>query len=89
MSEISLGVGGRGLLPGRDHDTFGLGYYYSAVSDDLPDILNVDDAQGVELYYNIHATPWLRITPDIQFIDSGFDSVDDAWVLGLRVRMDF
>ena len=32
----SFGIGGRGMLPGRDHDRFGIGFYYTNFSDDLP-----------------------------------------------------
>jgi porin len=28
---VSGGIGGRGLVPGRHNDTFGLGYYYDSV----------------------------------------------------------
>ncbi len=89
----SLGVGGKGMIPGRDNDTFGVGYYYIAVSNKLGpilDTLTASDEQGVELYYNIAVTPWLHITPDIQVIDSGRNKYSDtAVVFGLRMKIDF
>ena len=87
----SIGVGGKGIIPGRDHDRFGVGYYYAKLSDDLPRILNKGSEQGVEVFYNFQITPWLTITPDLQVIfDPGADSRrDTAVVAGVRVQMSF
>jgi porin len=35
----SIGFGGKGMIPGRERDTFGIGYYYLRVNDDLPGFL--------------------------------------------------
>ncbi len=88
----SLGVGGKGIFQGRDNDTFGLGYYYIDLSDDLPRILNVSSEQGVELFYNFEITKSIHITPDLQWIidpGAGFESRDDALVFGVRLQMSF
>ena len=48
------------------------------------------DGTGVEFYYNVQVTPWLNVTPDLQYIRpelSRFTSGDDAFVYGLRVNM--
>ncbi len=31
----SFGLGGKGVIPGRDQDRFGIGYYYLKISGDL------------------------------------------------------
>ncbi len=86
----SIGIGGKGVIPSRDHDTFGLGYYYAHMSYDLPALLSIGDEQGVELYYNFEVTPWLHITPDLQYIiDPGGGADDDALVYGIRTVMSF
>ena len=85
---LSCGVGGNSPLNGRQADTFGAGWYYAPLSDELPGILLQDHGQGVELFYNYAATPWMYITPDIQFIDPARRGVDDAVVIGLRVLMN-
>ncbi|MFI5340142.1 MAG: carbohydrate porin [Candidatus Methylomirabilales bacterium] len=99
----SIGLGGKGLIPGRDRDTFGIGYYYLVLSDKLPQLIQrvTRNEQGVELYYNVAVTPWLHITPDIQIISPTRKSVDitivppsqksvnTTVVAGLRVKMDF
>lgn len=88
----SLGMGGKGMIPGRDNDTFGVGYYYLAVSNKMGPVLSslANDEQGIELYYNIAITPWLHITPDIQIIDPGRSHYSDtAVVAGVRMKIDF
>ncbi|MCH7914992.1 MAG: carbohydrate porin [Deltaproteobacteria bacterium] len=77
----SVGFGGKGVIPGRDQDRFGIGYYYLKISSDLrgtfPPLLRnrigLEHEQGVELFYNIAVTPWLHVTPDLQIIDAGRD----------------
>ncbi|MBI1824770.1 MAG: carbohydrate porin [Planctomycetes bacterium] len=88
----SFGVGGKGVVPERDNDTCGLGYYNVNLSDDLPAILGVHSEQGVELFYNIEVTPWFHLTPDLQFIvnpGGGFQDRDVAVVYGVRGQMSF
>ena len=86
----SLGIGGQGIIPNRDNDTFGLGYYYVDMSDNLPSFLNITSEQGAELYYNIEITPWMHITPDLQvIIDPGGNDNDVAVIYGLRMQMTF
>ena len=86
----SIGIGGKGILEDRDNDTFGVGYYYLDMSDDLPSLLGLSSEQGIELYYNIEVAPWLHITPDIQYIiDPGGGAYDDAIAVGVRMQMNF
>ena len=88
----SLGLGGKGLVPGRPKDTYGAGYFLENLSDDLPAILNTSDEQGIEVFYNIEVTPWLHITPDLQVIvrpGGGFRDRETAIVYGLRMQVSF
>jgi porin len=69
----SIGVGGKGVIPGRTLDGFGIGYYYINVSNPkftgpLADRDFLRDEYGVEAYYNFAITPWMKLTPDIQII---------------------
>ena len=86
---LSGGIGGKGIIPGRDNDTFGVGYYYISISSELPAIFNLDDEQGFELFYNVEVTPWFHVTPGLQVIDPGPKSSDTAVVLALRTVMTF
>ncbi len=43
------------------------------------------------LFYNLQATPWLNVTPDVQWIrpSAGALATDNAFVYGLRVNVTF
>ncbi len=91
-SFYSIGVGGKGIIPERDNDRFGLGYFYTKWSHiSLTNALGISNSQGVELFYNIEVTPWLHITPDLQVLvnPGGVDDRDVAIVYGLRAQMSF
>jgi len=87
----SAGVGGRGIFPSRDLDTFGVGYYYSAIQTTLiSNVLGVDDrTQGFEAFYNVAITPATRLTFDVQVVDSPSVGIDTAVILGMRLGIAF
>jgi porin len=89
-SFYSIGIGGKGIIPGRDNDTFGIGYFYVGLSDDLKNLSDtLEDSQGGEFFYNFEVAPWLHITPDLQIIDSSRENVNTAYIAGVRVKIDF
>ncbi len=50
----SIGLGGKGLIPIRPLDQFGIGYFYGTVGTaQIPSSLGFHDIQGFEAYYNI------------------------------------
>lgn len=90
----SVGLGGKGMIPGRQHDQFGIGYYYlwnttPQRSSDLGHVDNffADNTQGFEVFYEIAITPWMRLTPDLQIIDPAAENVDTVWVAGVRLEL--
>jgi porin len=86
----SLGLGGKGIIPGREDDSFGAGYYYLGYSDELPGRLpRGDHEQGWELFYDAAVTPWMSIGADLQFVGSPLDGVDTAVVGGIRTQIRF
>ena len=85
----SLGVGGKGVIPGRELDRFGLGYYYMTLSDKRIGLLTDDDEQGVELFYNMAVTPAFELSLDLQVIDGAVKKTDTAVVGGVRARLVF
>ena len=86
----SGGIGGKGILPGRENDTFGAGYYYLRYSDNLPGFAALDDhEQGWEIFYDVALTPWFSVAADVQFVESAIDQLDDAVIGGLRGRIRF
>jgi len=91
---VSAGLGGQSPIPGRGADTFGIGWYYAKTSSELGRLAQsllgpVGDGQGAELFYNIAATPWLHLTPDLQILKSAVERLDTAIVLGFRAKADF
>ncbi|MBC2714770.1 MAG: carbohydrate porin [Desulfobacteraceae bacterium] len=85
----SFGIFGTGVIPTRNRDTFGIGYYYTGVSDDTPGYPDIiSNAEGFEFFYNFEVTPWMHITPDIQVISSAFNDINTAIVGGVRVKID-
>lgn len=87
----SIGLGGKGLLEGRDNDRFGVGYYHIGLSDELGTIISnrFGDSDGFEVFYNIEITKSLHITPDFQIINPSNESRDTAYIAGFRVKIDF
>lgn len=87
---ITGGLGGKGLFPGREADMWGAGVYYIDMSNTgLLEGLRVDDEVGVEAYYAVAITPAAYLTFDAQWIDQALPTADDAVILGLRLRLEF
>lgn len=89
----SAGASYKGLLPTRDKDTLAFGVAQGIVSGDYRRQIDgtADRETAYELYYAIQATPWLVVTPDMQFINQPGGNQDsrDAWVFGIRLRVNF
>jgi porin len=89
----SAGISGTSPFAERKADTFGVGYFYVGVSDPLkslaPNLFPLQNESGVELYYNVQATPWCQITPDLQVIDPFRERADSSLLFGLRAKIDF
>jgi porin len=101
----NVGVGGKGIVPGRPDDSFGIGWAHTQFSgnfvpflrDNLDLGLSKEDA--VEMYYNASVTKWLTATLDLQIINPALkktlDSagqlkdVNTALVAGLRLYARF
>ncbi|MEK6257870.1 MAG: carbohydrate porin [Planctomycetota bacterium] len=89
----SVGLSGSSLIASREADTFGVGYFYTGLSQEVKTLtaplLLLDDEQGVEMYYNIAVTRWFALTADVQFINPANERRDTAVVPGLRAKLDF
>ena len=101
----SMGVGGKGVVPGRPRDTFGVGWARTEFSDDfLPFLrerlgLGLEREDAVEIFYNASITSWLNATVDLQIIEPALkkkltssgqlENADTAVVAGLRLYMRF
>ena len=98
----SFGLSGVGLIPGREYDQFGLGWYYVGISSQLRDRINSSEVltnvltsdgaseNGLEFYYNFAITPAIQLTADVQYIfNPEFAREDHALVLGGRLQVAF
>jgi porin len=99
------GIGGKGVVPGRPDDTFGLGLSRTQFSSAFVPFLRqhldigLQQEDAIEIYYNAAITQWLNLTPDLQIIDPALKrtlnssgqlaNVDTVVVVGLRLRARF
>ncbi len=88
---LAGGVGGRGLLPTRPNDSFGIGYFFVDLKGGVvANLIGLKSAeQGMEIYYEAEITPWFHVTPDLQIVDPGLSASDTAVILGLRGNITF
>lgn len=81
-----------GVMPGRELDTMGAGYFYDGLSNNfqrlVSPVVNLQDVHGAELYYNAAVTPWFRLTTDLQVIDNANVNQDTVIAVGLRANID-
>jgi carbohydrate-selective porin OprB len=91
----SLGIGGYGMIPGRDYDQWGIGWAGTHISSDLRDdvrLLGIDlnsFEHAFEVFYNFQVTPAAHLSVNGQVIDSALESLDTAYTLGARLQLDF
>jgi porin len=75
----NVGVGGKGIVPGRPEDTFGIGWSLVDFSDSFVPFLRqqlslgLDSESAVEMYYNASITRWLNASLDLQIVNPGLD----------------
>jgi len=92
---LSTGIGGSSPIGRSRGDTFGVGWFYVGASDQFGPVptalFGPRDGQGIECFYNIQATRWLNITPDLQWIRPGLGAIStaDAFVYGIRANATF
>ncbi len=88
---LAGGIGGRGILPSRPNDSFGIGYFVIDLKDGVvANLIGLKGAeQGAEIYYEAEITPWFHITPNIQVVDPGLSASDTAVIFGVRTNFSF
>jgi carbohydrate-selective porin OprB len=85
---VLAGAAYHGLIPGRGDDNMAFAFYSGKISNELPSITG---EKVLERDYTWWATPWLAITPDLQYIlnPSGGSSSTNALVLGMQLQILF
>jgi porin len=94
---FNAGLGGNGLFKRRRGDEFGISYAYTDLSKVLKDNIDLFTQAGrrprpehqVEMFYNLHITPWLRLTGDLQIIRPTRPIANTTIIPGARLEMIF
>jgi porin len=95
-SQIAAGLSFTGPLPSRPADDIGLAVARTNVNGrgtrDLVTGAERPDAEyASELHYSLHATDWLILRPNVQYVinPGGYDAARDVVVLGLKGAVTF
>jgi porin len=99
------GIGGKGIMPSRPDDNFGIGIARTQFSSEFAPFLRqalnlgLQHEDASEMYYNAALTGWLNLTVDLQIINPGLKkqlnsadtlvNIDTAVILGTRLRVRF
>ena len=90
---FSIGLQYQGLFQGRDDDILGIGYSTGFFSNKDASNYTEDYESLIEAYYNFKVSPWLKISPSIQYVTNPSDGAgtktSDAVIVGLRLAMTF
>jgi len=101
----SLGLVGKGVVPGRPRDDLGIGWARTQFSNDFVPFLRdhfdlgLDHEDAIEVYYNASVTPWLSLSPSLQIISpalnkvldssGNFQNLDTTYIAGVRLGIRF
>ena len=85
----NIGVVYKGALDARPQDDIGLGFARIQANDDLNTAL--DSEYNAELYYGIHASNWLTVRPNIQYVRhvGAYENGENVWVGGIKLQTAF
>jgi len=91
---VIAGVGGNNLAPSREDDLWGVGFFHYGLSKHLLAglaALDVDRRSegGIEAFYNLAITKWLRLSGDLQFVEPWNPTKMRATYAGLRLQTKF
>jgi porin len=82
-----------GPIASRPHDRMGASVWYTWMSNDFVNLVSVQedlqDTYGLELYYNVAINKWMRLSADLQLIETVHDEDDLAVIPGVRLTVDF
>ncbi len=100
---ISLGADAgadlKAPLPGRDDDTFGVGFGIARISSDLNQAPRRGAETFIEITYQVQVAPWWTVQPDAQYIlrpggglpdpQAPYKLIGNELVFGLRTNVVF
>lgn len=77
----------------RTQDRFGIAWFRYSLTDDLVDVLAnrvpLEDEEGVEAFYTLGLSKNLRLTADVQIVDSAVAVRDTGVTAGMRLTAEF
>ena len=85
----NIGLVYKGAFDARPKDEIALGLARISMNDDLN--TNHNEEYDAEIYYGIHATNWLTVRPNIQYIRhvGAYKNGENAWVGGIKLQTAF
>ncbi len=91
---VLAGLGGNNLLAGRENDRWGIGFFHFGLTEPLLAGLsalgvNRRSEGGMEAFYNLAITRWLRLSADLQVIDPWNPTKSGATYAALRLQTKF
>ncbi|MEG2267945.1 MAG: carbohydrate porin [Acinetobacter sp.] len=89
----NVGLVYKGAFDARPKDEIALGVARISINDDVNDmqIVQQDEEYNAEIYYGVHATNWLTIRPNIQYVHhvGAYKNGENAWVGGIKLQTAF
>ena len=85
----NIGLVYKGAFDARPKDEIAIGLARININDDLND--GRSEEYDAEIYYGIHATNWLTIRPNVQYVRhvGAYKNGENAWVGGLKFQTAF
>ena len=85
----NIGLVYKGAFDARPKDEIAVGLARISINDDLND--GRSEEYDAEIYYGIHATNWLTIRPNVQYVRhvGAYKNGENAWVGGLKFQTAF
>ncbi len=85
---LAAGVVHQGLLPARPDDRAAFAVYFGRFSRDIE---GATSQTSLEVNYAVQITPWLYVTPDVQYVfnPGGRNDIDNAAVFGGEIGLVF
>lgn len=89
----NIGLVYKGPFDARPQDDVAIGFSRISINNDVNNtqIRQQDEEYNTEIYYGVHATNWLTIRPNVQYIRhvGAYKDGENAWVGGIKFQTAF
>lgn len=84
----NIGLVYKGAMDSRPQDEIAIGFGRINMNDD--DVNHRGEEFDAEIYYGVHATNWLTVRPNVQYVHNvGGKGGENAWVGGIKFQTAF